>query len=535
MSIIDKKVHSQRLPSRYTAQGNCAERENRSPRKRYRKQTPHIAKQGAYKLDMKKCLVLFLVLVFATLSVSSFAACSFANDYQYKESDYAIDLTLDPSTQTITGNTSITYYSRAKNTSSLSLQLHANAYRLAVVGERMLEYCYPKNKLSYGGITIDKITSSTHDIASYEIVGETLTVLRVKLSKPLKRKEKIVFDISYSINLANLKHRLGYYDYVYNIANFYPVMCVFEDGAFKEYDYTLIGDPFYTETADYKVNFTCPANFVVAHTGNSSESVLNDDNTKTLAISAENVRDFAICASPYFILRTAQVGNATVKYYYTQESDAAARLEHISSVLSALGGYFGSYPYDTFCVVKTPFAFGGMEYPGLVYVSDSLEKEELDMTIVHETAHQWWYGTVGNDQIRYAWLDEALAEFSTFYYYRQTDSKKYKLYFQENYDQYVRYASITGLTGDIAAMDAPLYEYDDYRYSANIYLKGMLMLMSLYEIKGEALIGALNSYAETYRYKTATPELFIATLSKVMKSPLQNYFDAWLKGKVILL
>lgn len=485
---------------------------------------------------MKKYLVPICISILTAIIALSASACSpFAVNGQYRKSEYNITATLESETKTLTGNASICYYSRARNTSTLSLQLHANAYRDAVVSEQMYEYCYPKNKPSYGDITVSEVVSSTHGIDSYEIIGDNLTVLRIHLSKPLKNKEKIVFSVSYSIKLANIKHRLGYYDNVYNLANFYPVMCVFENGAFTEYDYCRLGDPFYTETADYNVNFICPKNYIIANTGRVTDVTDNSDETKTHALSAKDVRDFAICVSPYFILRTDTVGDTAIKYYYIEESDAAFRLEHIKSVLTAYGEYFGSYPYDNYSVVKTPFAFGGMEYPGLVYISDALDDEDYNMTIAHETAHQWWYGTVGNDQIKHAWLDEALAEFSTLYFYRQKDAKKYKLYHQDYYDRYVRYASITGMTGDIASMNDPISEYDDYRYSANIYLKGMLMLMSLYEIKGEALIDALNDYADAFRYKTVTPELFIAALSKSLKSSQKTYFDAWLEGKVILL
>ncbi|NCA66943.1 MAG: M1 family peptidase [Clostridia bacterium] len=378
------------------------------------------------------------------------------------------------------------------------------------------------------------ITSATHGISNFATSGEDMTILRINLQKPLSYKEKIIFNVTYSIYIPKIKHRLGYNDYVYNLANFYPIMCVYEDGGFTEYSYCKLGDPFYSEVASYKVTLTLPKNYVAAHTGNV-EQVTETEDTKTLQLEADNVRDFAICASPYFIMRTDTVGATAIKYYYVEESGAAERLEHIKSVLTAFNGYFCNYPYSTLTVVKTPFAFGGMEYPQLVYISDSLTKTETDMVITHELAHQWWYGLVGNDQIKYAWQDEALAEFSMLYYYKNNNPKLYKSYFDDSYDKYTRYASITGLTGNTAAMDNILYDYDDYRYSANVYIKGMLMLASLYELEGEALIAALSAYAKAYTYKTATPEDFVNTISVYFKCSQAAYFDAWLKGKVILL
>ncbi len=485
---------------------------------------------------MKKVIAALVIIVILLFASAVLSACApFAINIPIEKSNYDISVALDCNSNTLTGCAQITYHSRRKGLDELSLQLHANAYRDTVVSEQYITYAYPKGKISHGGIEIGSITSDTHSIASYATAGSDMTLLRIKLSKPLAHGEKIVFTVNYTITLPKIKHRLGYSDYVYNIAHFYPVMCVYEDGGFLEYEYSKLGDPFYSELSDYTVRLTLPKNFVAAHTGTISGEQNNEDGTKTLVINADNVRDFALAASPYFILRTDTVGDITVKYYYIEETDGNKRMELITSVLAAYSSYYCPYPYSTLTVVRTPFAFGGMEYPQLVYISDSLDTAYTDLVIAHELAHQWWYALVGNDQIRYAWLDEALAEFSTYLYYRKNSPKLYKQYFNESYAKYVRYASITGLTGANSAMDDILYNYDDYRYSANVYTKGMLMLMSLYEIKGEALIAALSDYAVANQYKIATPEIFIASLSASLNTPQQSYFDAWIKGKVILL
>lgn len=63
----------------------------------------------------------------------------------------------------------------------------------------------------------------------------------------------------------------------------------------------------------------------------------------------------------------------------------------------------------------------------LVMIDQSLynEKNEflLEYVIAHETAHQWWYSAVGNDEISEPWLDEALTEYSTIVYFEQKYGK----------------------------------------------------------------------------------------------------------------
>ena len=78
---------------------------------------------------------------------------------------------------------------------------------------------------------------------------------------------------------------------------------------------------------------------------------------------------------------------------------------------------FGKYPYNIYSVIASDFYIGGMEYPTLSMIDEGLytnkNKFLLEYVIAHETAHQWWYSVVGNDEVSEPWLDEALTEYST--------------------------------------------------------------------------------------------------------------------------
>ncbi len=63
-------------------------------------------------------------------------------------------------------------------------------------------------------------------------------------------------------------------------------------------------------------------------------------------------------------------------------------------------------------MVATPDLFEvGIEYPTFVFLGKG---GFLQVIVAHETAHQWFYSLVGNDQERDPWLDEALASWSQF-------------------------------------------------------------------------------------------------------------------------
>lgn len=66
---------------------------------------------------------------------------------------------------------------------------------------------------------------------------------------------------------------------------------------------------------------------------------------------------------------------------------------------------YGRYRWTSFTLVVPPNFFGGgIEYPMFVFVGRSSYER---LVIDHETAHQWFYSLVGNDQARDPWLDGA--------------------------------------------------------------------------------------------------------------------------------
>ena len=81
--------------------------------------------------------------------------------------------------------------------------------------------------------------------------------------------------------------------------------------------------------------------------------------------------------------------------------DELARYEKLTGV---------PYPYPTFRVAESAAGLP-MEAPGLIWIPGSRRAADHPFLISHETAHQWWYGIVGNDQSTDAFADEAMADY----------------------------------------------------------------------------------------------------------------------------
>ncbi len=85
-------------------------------------------------------------------------------------------------------------------------------------------------------------------------------------------------------------------------------------------------------------------------------------------------------------------------------------LDGTADAFKAMEALLGPYPYPTLRVVQSSGAYG-MESPGMIWIPTGAPSANLRYLTAHETAHQWFYGIVGNDQARQPFADEAAADF----------------------------------------------------------------------------------------------------------------------------
>ena len=80
----------------------------------------------------------------------------------------------------------------------------------------------------------------------------------------------------------------------------------------------------------------------------------------------------------------------TVRSYYEKDCKQGGKLagQAAKKAMETFGKMYGMYPYENFCVVQTDFFIGGMEYPGLVLLDQSLYTgqglADLERVSVHE-------------------------------------------------------------------------------------------------------------------------------------------------------
>ena len=439
-----------------------------------------------------------------------------------------------------------------KNKTEKALEnLHFNLYPSAfrdgaeqkVVSEVNYEKCYYNGK-SYGGIEILDCYENKNAGLEFSINGEDENILIVNLKQPVEPENTIRVCVDFIVTIPNANHRFGYGENTVNLGNFFPILCVYENGDWQDMFYYINGDPFYSQTANFNVDITYPAGFVLATTGEEVSTKANppapNANFITSTLKARAVRDFAIVLSEKFEVLENKVKGITVKYYHYGDTKADETLEACVNAMETYNKHFGEYPYKEIKIVMANFVHGGMEYPNLVMVADNIENYETYIyCIAHELAHQWWYGVVGNNQTEFAWLDEGLTEFSTAFFFEK--NPQYGLSMEDLTERanssYEVFQAVYGnvLNNINTAINRPIYDFatePEYFYMA--YVKGFLLFQTLSEMIGEKMmLKCLQNYYQDFAFKIATPDGIIGSFEKTSKSALEGFFNSFLNGKII--
>lgn len=477
---------------------------------------------------MKKAFILTAILFIFAASVAVFTACGSSEE----ATKYTIKAVYDAENRLLDADMTVHYVNDGDALDSVYFHLYPASYRegarFAPITEDDVGAAYP-NGISYGGITIENATVGGENVP-WEIGGEDENMLIVNTAVDGGKSADI--GISFTVNVPEVRHRLGYADGVLNLGNWYPIAAVYENGAFRCDPYYSNGDPFYSETADYDVELTLPSGWEAAGSGSVTTTLSGD--VSVFEFTAENVRDFAICASAGFTCVEGEQDGVKIRFY-GNPLQAENGLEIAKDAVRTFSELFGQYPYATYSVAVTPFTEGGMEYPALAYISSDMTGSLFAETIVHETAHQWWYAAVGNDQINNAWMDEGLAEYSTTLFYEHNPS--YGVTAEDRIadamQSFVLFSEVYGGSEGFGRMDRALGEYSTAtEYAFHAYVKGELMFDSVRHVIGDdAFLKALRAYYKEYSGKTATPDALIAAFEEASGLQLADFMESWISGE----
>lgn len=482
--------------------------------------------------------IIAVIIVVVLIGISIFLTT--LTKQKQQNCEYFIDVTIEE--EFLKGELTLKYINTNENPiNSLYFNLYPNAFKnedniLNVAVPDRINEAYP-NGFDTGYINIVSVKLKNKD-AEFTL-EEKEQVLNVKTGE-IKKKESAEIKIIFEEKLPDSPMRYGYGENTFNFGNWYPVLCPFENGEPIITTYVSNGDPFYSECSDYFVTIKTSPKYRIATSGKIlSKNTQNPMETKWI-IEGKNIRDFAFVLSEDFNLKSTKVGDTIIYSYYLENDEAGeTALKYAENAIVCFNKMFGEYPYETFSVVACDFYIGGMEYPNLVYIDKNLYSniyyEALEEVVVHETAHQWWYGIVGNNELKEAWIDEGLTQFSVGLYFDEIYGKeRYKMFLQEN-ESYCKtvFEIVKDVTGAVnKQIDRPSNEFEHWLlYDALTYDVSTLMFDNLRNSIGdEKLFNGLKGYYEANKFKNSNKEKLIFDLSRFTNTDINAYFEPWLNG-----
>lgn len=452
---------------------------------------------------------------------------------------YEMDLNLDDENRILTGTEKVTYFNRSNKTmDEIYFHLYPNAFNNADAVPVMFndqDYAYPTG-FNPCYIEILNITADGKKI-SYSINGIDSTTLKLELKKPVRKNEYVQLQINFQLKIPEGRDRIGYYNGLYLFGNWYPIAAVYDKSGWNLDPFYNIGDPFYSDSADYEVKITIPEKYIVASTGYIFKETI-EKGKRIISIDAKSVRDFAWAASDKFQTYDRELEGINIKCYFVNSNSERINkaISTVEKTISVFNEKFGKYPYTSYSIVETYFP-SGMEYPGLSIIPDSYFDGSktmlgLEGVIVHETAHQWWYGVVGNNEIDEAWLDEGLATYAKVIYFEAKDGKSFgRDYYEKNIKSI--YESKSKSIKGREILLKPVNEFDGWReYDTLAYKKSAVLFETLRNKTGdEKFFEILRSFYDEYKFKNATTQDFINIVEKVTDSKWSDFFDQWLMDK----
>ncbi len=398
---------------------------------------------------------------FYTTNGNEFRSASGAPGAKYwqNRADYKLDATIDTIKNSLTCSETIHYLNNSPDSlESLWLELDQNTYREDARSNFFSGFGSLKHTEGFQFESISISYDGQTFVANY-IVNDTR--MQIRLPRKLSPKSKIDVSIKYNYVIPQFGGRTDYFitqnGKIYEIAQWYPHMCVYDDlKGWNTLPFLGSGE-FYYDYGDYDYTVTVPNDVIVAGSGElqNEKEVLSADQIKRLQMARKsdqavfirtidevnhitahlisngtktwhfkmyNSRDVAFGASKAYVWDAAKVNLPAGKKclamsVYPVESAGEKGWGRATEYLKKSIEYFSEkwfvYPWPV--AVNEAGEAGGMEYPGIVFDGWHDKAEELYWVTAHEIGHNWFPMIVGSNERRYAFMDEGFNTFIDVY------------------------------------------------------------------------------------------------------------------------
>lgn len=359
-------------------------------------------------------------------------------------------------------------------------------------------------------VKIERITLNGK-IVNFNLKKDMLTV---PLKQRLEPNKNVVVDIKYEFTLPEKGLRFTKDKNNYFLAQWYPMIATYRNHKWNKEAYLFEGETYHTPFSDFKIQYKVPNDLTVI---SSSDKDIYPSKHKGI-LEGNNLKEFYISLLNEPNVTQKKEGDITIRVFGIDEKKEINK--EISEIASEAMNYFqntiGTYPHKQLDIILDEL---GMEYPGVVTAGTNVNRlgssEHLKRIVVHEIAHQWFYGVISSDPYNDAWLDEGITNLATmlFYAHQGNDIS----FDEENLREFT------------LPVNLPLDKYSSNEQSSYIYGKSSTMLWKVFQENGGKIKaeGFLKKYYNHYQYTEVNTQEFVRFLKYDLNLKDDVYFEDW--------
>ena len=485
--------------------------------------------------------------------------------YWEQRADYDLHGTLDTATKSLHGEMTLRYTNNSPDTLHfLWFQVEQNAFSPGSLNSLVFpaESRFGARNFEGGDVIerFNEVVATKKTPLKTRVEG---TVMKVDLAAPLAPGKTTTFDVAWHFNIPEHgADRMGRDGSLFELAQWYPRVCVYDDLRGWNTEPYLGQGEFYLEYGDINVAVTVPAGYIVAATGtlqNAAEVLTptqvsrlaqaaksetpvhiitqqdlqsgaarpRKTGTMTWRFSAKDVRDAVWAAAPDYLWDASSwQGHMAFAYYRPSATETwkdAADMARMS-IMEYSERWF-PYPYPQISAVEGPIS--GMEYPMLAMETKSADKYDLYNVVTHEIGHMWYPMIVGSNERMHMWQDEGFNTFINYF----SEARRYPE--KGSYEQRVAHDRDMVEQFMQHNYDEPLEVQPDrinpQLLGENAYVKTAVGLAQLRdEILGpQAFDEAFREYTRRWAFKHPSPADFYKTMEDVSGKRLDWFFREW--------
>ena len=484
--------------------------------------------------------------------------------------DYKISARLDSATSTVSGRETVSFRNNSDSAmTSIVLRLDQNIFRPGTPnagGVDLVTDGMKITRLVVNGQTLDPRDTLGSPIPNSQRRTTPLsrilmqTSARIPLATPLAAHSTGTLETEWSFQVPRIEGARGFRmgrwaDSLYQVAQWYPRLAVFDDLRGWDPEPYLGNAEFYNNFGHFDVSIDVPAGWIVGATGVlqnptdvltpavrerlsrvlTSDSVLKIVSAtergpgRSTAVGAngrlvwrfvaDTVGDFAWATSNQFVWDASRANIPTrgpvpfnILYLPGHAQQFAAGPRVVRHALEYYSRLWMPYGFPQLTMVDGPEL--GMEYP--MFIMSAVFAAD------HETGHEWWPMMVGVNETWYGWMDEGFNQYMNILSDADLEGKPYKL------DSLgMSYGRISG-----NELEPPLMWDENYAgpfYGFVAYGKAPLMLSALGGIVGDTAVWrAMSDYAKAWRFKHPSPWDYAFFMNNALHQDLGWFWNYWL-------